>query len=93
MNLLHAFWRKARVRCASCSKSLRPFQVPSGMYATTVSDLLKMPKIEPDNGFKCEGCGGVICPVCSGKKASAIGIREFVCTECGHRPLRTIYRR
>ncbi len=79
-------------RCATCQKTLRPFPLPSGMMVTTLGAMSSMPRIDADNGFRCEGCGKIICPVCSGKRASAMGMREFVCTECGHRPLKTIYR-
>lgn len=78
--------------CASCHKSLKPFSSPGGMWAGTISDLTNLPKIEPDSGFVCEGCSQTICPVCSGKKAGELGIREFVCTECGYKPLKTVYR-
>lgn len=79
------------VSCASCSKALRPFAVASGSWSGTVEELGQM-KIEPDHGFVCDSCRAVICPVCSGKKASELGVREFVCTQCGTKPLRTIYR-
>jgi hypothetical protein len=78
--------------CASCQKPLRPFGAPGGMWSGTLGEMLSMPKIEADNGFVCEACGKAVCPVCSGKKAGTLGVREFVCTHCGHRPLKTIYR-
>jgi DNA-directed RNA polymerase subunit RPC12/RpoP len=78
--------------CAHCSKTLRPFPVSGGPWSGTLGQLNSMPKIEADNGFVCEGCGKTICPVCAGKRASELGVREFVCTECGHRPLKKIYR-
>lgn len=82
--------------CAACHKTVRPFPVPRGMLATNVSDLLSgghgLPRIEADHAFRCERCGRTICPVCSGKKASSLRVRAFVCTECGHQPLETIYR-
>lgn len=75
--------------CAACNKVIKPLSVQGGMWGGTVAD---MPKIESDNGFVCESCGHIICVVCSGKKGSERGIREFVCTKCGHSPLKTFYR-
>ena len=78
--------------CAHCGKQLRPFPVRGGMWSSTLGQLASMPKIEADHGFVCEGCGKTICPVCAGNRASELGVREFVCTECGHRPMKKIYR-
>lgn len=81
----------AQVKCACCSKSIRPFPVPPGPWTGTVNELSKL-KIESDHGFVCDACNAVVCPVCSGKKASELGVREFVCSQCGAKPLKTIYR-
>lgn len=78
--------------CACCSKKLRPFPVPGGQWSGTIGELASLPKIEENNGFVCENCGSLICPVCAGKKASELRVRQFVCTECGFMPLRTLYR-
>lgn len=78
--------------CVACQKPLRPFSIASGMWSGTLSDQRSMPRIEPDNGFECDSCGHTICPICSGRKASELGIRAFVCTYCGYSPLATIYR-
>lgn len=80
------------VWCASCGKTLRAFPVPGGPWSGTLGQMSSMPKIEADHGFVCEGCAKTICPVCAGKKASALGVRQFVCPECGHMPMKTIYR-
>jgi hypothetical protein len=77
--------------CASCSRSIQPFSTPPGMWSGTVEELMKL-KIEPDHGLVCAVCDAVVCPVCSGKKASELGAQQFVCTQCGARPLKTIYR-
>jgi hypothetical protein len=81
----------ARAHCACCSKTVRPFAVPPGPWSGTVEEFMNM-KIEPDHAFVCDTCRAVVCPVCSGKKATGLGVREFVCTQCGARPLKTIYR-
>lgn len=78
--------------CDHCGQQLRPFPVRGGMWSGTLEQLASMPKIEADHGFVCEGCGKTICPVCAGKRASELGVREFVCPGCGHRPMRTIFR-
>ncbi len=75
-----------RCACSSCGKQLRP-------YADSGSGMLDAaPKIEQDHGFRCERCHALVCPVCSGQRASQLGLREFVCTSCGHTPLRTLHR-
>ncbi|MBN2031248.1 hypothetical protein JW824_13520 [bacterium] len=78
--------------CACCSKNLRRFPISGGPWSETIGELSSMPRIEADHGFVCDECGSVICPVCAGKKASEMGVRQFVCTECGYMPLKTIYR-
>ena len=78
--------------CAQCGKKLKPFPVSGGMWSGTLGELASRPQIEADHGFVCEKCEKTICPVCAGKRASELGVREFVCTECGHHPLKTIYR-
>jgi rubrerythrin len=78
--------------CAACGKLLRPFPVAKGSFAGTVGSAMNLPKIEADHGFVCEQCQSTVCPVCSGKKAGQLGVRAFVCTQCGHQPLKTIYR-
>lgn len=77
-----------KVKCISCGTTVEPFPVASGMWSGTLGNI---PKIEAYHAFVCESCGAHVCPVCSGKKATALGVREFVCTQCGHRPMKTIY--
>lgn len=79
-------------RCAACNKQLRKFPARGGRFSGTMGQLLATPKMEPDHGFVCDACTAIICPVCSGKRSSELGTRQFVCTECGHSPLATIYR-
>lgn len=81
----------AQAHCACCSKTLRPYPVPPGPWAGTLKEFAKL-KIEPDHGLVCEACGAVICPVCSGKKATELLVAGFACTRCGAKPLTTIYR-
>jgi hypothetical protein len=78
-------------KCVSCEKAVKSFPHAGGMFGGTVSDLSDM-KLEADHAFRCESCQNLVCPVCSGKKASELGIREFVCPKCSHRPLKTIFR-
>jgi hypothetical protein len=73
--------------CSSCGKQLRPFA-----QGGRGGDGLSLPKIEHDHGFCCERCHKIVCPVCSGQRAGQLGLREFVCTACGHTPLRTLHR-
>lgn len=77
--------------CSACWKVLKPFPVPAGPWAGTIEDL-KGIKLGPDHALVCDQCVGVVCLVCSGEKASELGMREFVCTACGHSPLRKVYR-
>jgi DNA-directed RNA polymerase subunit RPC12/RpoP len=75
-----------RYACAKCSKPLRPFgQVGTASGAS-------LPKIEHDHGFACERCHQTVCPACAGQRAAQLGLREFVCTSCGHTPLHTLIR-
>jgi len=76
-------------RCNACHKKIRRFSVPGGRWSGTIDQL---PRIEPDHAFVCEKCGAKVCPVCSGKRAGELGMKALVCTECGHSPLKTIYR-
>jgi len=92
MGILSKLFGGSGRKCATCGKSVRPLGGRGGMWSGTAAQLLSMPKIEADNAFVCDKCGATICPVCSGNKASDMGIREFVCTQCGHRPIKTIYR-
>lgn len=78
--------------CATCGKMVKAFPVPGGPWSGTLGQLSSMSKIEADHAFVCEECGQAVCPVCAGKKASAMGVRQFVCPECGHMPMKTIYR-
>ena len=84
--------RKNGERCANCGKNVTPFPGPGGMWSGTVGELASMPQIESHHAFVCEDCHSTICPVCLGKKASELGVRMFVCTQCGHKPVKTIYR-
>lgn len=79
-------------RCASCGKSVRPFAMAGGAWSGTLAEAMALPSIEPDHAYICEKCGVAVCPVCSGRRASQLGVRAFVCTSCGHMPLGTIYR-
>lgn len=79
-------------KCAACGKLVRPLGGRGGMRFGAAAQLLAIPKIEEDNAFICEKCGATICPVCSGNKASTLGVSEFVCTQCGHRPIKAIFR-
>jgi DNA-directed RNA polymerase subunit RPC12/RpoP len=79
---------RAGCACSSCGKQLRPYAPPGGFGAAL--DL--NPKIEQDHGFRCERCQKMVCPVCSGQRAGQLGLRDFVCTSCGHTPLRTLHR-
>ena len=72
--------------CTSCGKLLRPFDQRGGVPGLGES----LPKIEHDNGFTCERCHQTVCPACSGQRAGQLGLRDFVCTSCGHTPLRTL---
>ena len=74
--------------CSACGKALRPYAAQAGFGAVLDS----APKIEPDHGFCCERCHKIVCPVCSGRRAGQLGLKEFVCTSCGHAPLRTLHR-
>ncbi len=75
--------------CRSCGKNLRPF-VQAG--SASPFEQPAMPKIEQDHGFVCEQCHSTVCPVCSGRRGGELGLRQFVCTACGHTPLATLYR-
>lgn len=92
IGLLHDTLGASRRTCAACGKSVRPLGGRGGTWSGSAAQLLSMPKIEPDNAFVCEKCGATIRPVCSGNKASNMGIREFVCTQCGYHPVKRIYR-
>ena len=74
--------------CASCGKQLRRFD----QQGATQADGASLPKIEHDHGFACERCHQIVCPACSGQRAGQLGLRDFVCTSCGHTPLRTLVR-
>jgi hypothetical protein len=80
------------VSCHTCARAIEPFGLPRGTFVGTVGDLGSLPKIEPHHGFVCERCGKISCPVCSGRRATQENVRAFICTACGHRPLKTIYR-
>lgn len=77
--------------CVSCAKAVQSFGSAGGMFAGRVNDLTNL-KLESHHAFRCESCQNLVCPVCSGKKASMLGVQEFVCTKCDHRPLKTTYR-
>lgn len=79
-------------RCHECSRAIEPFGMAGGTWTGSLDDLATLPAIQTHNGFVCNSCGKVSCPVCSGRKASERGVREFVCTACGHSPISTIYR-
>ena len=83
--------------CANCGKRVFPFSIPGGMRSGSLGDLIneekkEVKKIEANNAYICDECKAIICPVCLGKKGSEMGIRMFVCTECGHKPVETIFR-
>ena len=85
--------KRALPACASCGQRVRPYAGPrGGAWSGTADQLASLPKIEPDNAFLCEQCGAMICPICAGRKASELGVRTFVCTKCGHTPVKTIFR-
>ena len=77
--------------CAACGKSLRPFSLLAHALGDTTGGAMGRPKIEADHGFVCEQCQNTICEACSFKKSEQMGVRAFVCTECGHQPLKTFY--
>ncbi len=81
----------AQAHCACCSKTVRPYAGSPGPWAGTLKELARL-KIEPDHALVCDACGAVICPVCSGKKADELQVGGFVCTRCGAKPLKSIYR-
>ncbi len=78
--------------CAACSKGLTPFPVAGGSWSGTMVEYMNMPQIEPHHGLVCEGCQKIFCPVCLGNKATELGVREFVCIECGYKPIKKIFR-
>ncbi len=83
--------KEASGACASCGIPLRRFPTVPGPWTGTLDEFAQL-KIEPDHGFVCESCGAIVCPVCSGKKSGELGVRQFVCTRCGARPLHIIFR-
>lgn len=89
--LAKSLLESAAARCAQCSKPLRSFPHPGGTWTGTVAEFAQM-KLEPDRGLVCPKCRAVVCPECSGQKATELQVREFVCTACGARPLKEIYR-
>jgi len=88
MSLFSRVFSKS-ARCACCGKTVHPFSTPAGAWSGRLGS---MPQIEADNAFVCEACGAIICPVCSGNKASRMGVWMFVCTQCGHKPVEKIFR-
>ena len=80
--------------CATCGRHVRPYAGPGpGRWTGTGEQFAEMPRIEAFNAFRCEACGALICPTCAGNMASELGVNMFVCTECGHKPIKTIYRK
>lgn len=77
--------------CSKCGKAVRPFAHPKGAFVGTLAELADV-QIEPDHALVCSACGAVACPVCLGQEAGRRGLRQFVCTGCGHSPVNTIYR-
>lgn len=85
--------RRGWQTCISCKKPVRPFKgARGGRWSGTAEQFMALPKIEADNAFVCEQCNAIICPVCLGAKTSALGSTEFVCVQCGHKPVKTIFR-
>jgi hypothetical protein len=75
--------------CKACGKPLRPFVETA---SASPLDQPLLPRIEQDHVFVCERCHNAVCPVCSGRRGGELGLRQFVCTTCGHTPLETLHR-
>jgi hypothetical protein len=82
---------KKRVVCSSCKKGTIPFKPSSGTWVGNVVDYLGQ-GLKPYNGFICEKCTKIVCIDCSAHKAKRMSMKTFVCPECGHYPLKSIYR-
>ena len=81
----------AGATCDSCGKKVLGLGISGGPWTGTVAELASL-RPQPDNALLCEGCGARICMVCAGRKGSESGVREFICTKCGHHPMRSFFR-